>query len=293
MVIDFIISEIEKAVQSKEHNIKLALASFLSGGNILIEDIPGVGKTTLAKTFADVLGLKFKRIQFTSDMLPSDIVGVNYFDSAASRFHFKKGPIFSQCILADEINRTTPKTQSALLEAMEEGQVSVEGVSYKLDENFFVMATQNPLEENGTFALPISQLDRFSISMSIGYPTKEAEKKILTGGEVSGLGSITAKQLDALSAGVKTVYCDDAVIEYILDVADFTRQSGMFEYGLSTRGAKQLLGVAKGWAYVHKRDFVIDADVDAVMPYVLSHRVVAKSDDVEIFDAIRKALHRI
>jgi MoxR-like ATPase len=289
-----IISEIEKTLQSKEHNIKIALATFFSGGNLLIEDIPGVGKTTLAKSFATVLGLRFKRIQFTSDMLPSDIIGVNYFDAKSGEFIFKKGAVFSECLLADEINRATPKTQSALLEAMEEGQVSVDGRTYALDENFFVMATQNPIEEGGTFELPISQLDRFTVSMRLGYPTIEAEKKILLHQEDTiKLQSIDASELEAIKQKVKAVYVDEKAVEYILQIATFTRESGLFEYGISTRAAKQLLSLAKAWALIEGRDFVIDDDIDVLLPYVILHRVKTKKSGGEVIDAIYQAVRRI
>jgi MoxR-like ATPase len=289
-----IINEIEKTLQSKQHNIKIALATFFSGGNLLIEDIPGVGKTTLAKSFATVLGLRFKRIQFTSDMLPSDIIGVNYFDAKSGEFIFKKGAVFSECLLADEINRATPKTQSALLEAMEEGQISVDGQTYALDEDFFVMATQNPVEEGGTFELPISQLDRFTVSMRLGYPTLEAEKKILLHQEDEiQLQSIDANQIRGLKQKVKAVYVDEKVVDYILQIAAFTRQSGLFEYGISTRAAKQLLSLAKAWAMIEGRDFVIDDDIDVLLPYVILHRVQTKTSDGEVLDAIFKAVRRI
>jgi len=290
--IEWVIKEISKMIQSKEHNIKIALATFFSGGNLLIEDIPGVGKTTLAKSFAMVLGLDFKRVQFTSDMLPSDIIGVNYFDAKEGKFTFKKGAIFSECMLADEINRTTPKTQSALLEAMEERQVSVDGKTYELQEHFFVMATQNPIEEGGTFELPVSQLDRFSVSMSLGYPTLEAEKKILLEKENEiVLQSIQKEQLKHFKQKVAQVFVDEKIIDYILKITTFTRESGLFEYGLSTRGAKQLLGLAKAWAMIEGRDFVIDDDIDTLLPFAIKHRLIAKKRDSDIYETIFQAVH--
>lgn len=292
MTIEKIISEIAKTLQSKEHNIKLALATFFSGGNLLIEDIPGVGKTTLAKSFATVLGLDFKRVQFTSDMLPSDIIGVNYFDAKEGKFTFKKGAIFSECMLADEINRATPKTQSALLEAMEEQQVSVDGKTYPLQENFFVMATQNPIEESGTFDLPISQLDRFSVSMSLGYPTIEAEKMILLQKEDEiMLESIEKQQLQALKEKSKQIFVDEKIVDYILKITTYTRESGLFAYGLSTRGAKQLLSLAQAWAMIEGREFVIDDDIDMLLPFVMKHRVIAKKSDLDIYETIFQAVH--
>lgn len=294
MSIKKLVFEIEKTLQSKEHNIKIALATFFAGGNLLIEDIPGVGKTTLAKSFATVLGLDFKRIQFTSDMLPSDIIGVNYFDTKTSKFIFKKGAVFSQCLLGDEINRATPKTQSALLEAMEEGQVSVDGETYPLSRYFFVMATQNPIEEGGTFELPISQLDRFMVSMSLGYPTLEAEKKILLNQEEDiVLRSITMEEVNHLKQKAKGIYVDEKIIDYILKITDFTRKSGLFEYGISTRAAKQLLSLSKAWAMIENREFVIDDDVDTVLPYLIKHRLIAKKRDSEAVDEIFKAVHRV
>ena len=292
MNIENIITQIAKTLQSKEHNIKLALATFFSGGNLLIEDIPGVGKTTLAKSFATVLGLDFKRVQFTSDMLPSDIIGVNYFDAKEGKFTFKKGAIFSECMLADEINRATPKTQSALLEAMEERQVSVDGKTYPLQENFFVMATQNPIEESGTFELPISQLDRFSVSMSLGYPTIEAEKMILLQKEDDiMLESIEKQQLLALKEKSRQIFVDEKIVDYILKITTYTRESGLFEYGLSTRGAKQLLSLAKAWAMIEGREFVIDDDIDMLLPFVMKHRVIAKKSDLDIYETIFQAVH--
>ena len=289
-----LVEQIEKTLQSKHHQIEVALASFFAGGNVLIEDIPGVGKTTLAKSFATVLGLDFKRIQFTSDMLPSDIIGVNYFDTRKSEFVFKKGAIFSQCLLADEINRATPKTQSALLEAMEEGQISVDGTTYALDENFFVMATQNPIEEGGTFELPISQLDRFMVSMSLGYPTKEAEKNILLQKtQQQTLQSADPADIAKYKKDIANIFVDEKIVEYILKIADFSRNSGVFEYGISTRAAKQLLSLCKAWAYIQGRDFVIDDDIDTLLPYVINHRVKSKKQNTEAIDEIFKAVHRV
>ncbi len=290
MQIKQIVAQVEQSVQSKEQHIKLALA----GGNVLIEDIPGVGKTTLAKSLATVLGLEFKRIQFTSDMLPSDIIGVNYFDTQASKFVFKRGPIFSGCILADEINRATPKTQSALLEAMEEHQVTVEGKPMALPEHFFVIATQNPLEEAGTFPLPISQLDRFMISMSLGYPDKAAEKRILLEQvEDMELASMDPKHIPELKKQAAAVFAGEKIVEYVMRIITFTRESGLFEYGLSTRAGKQLIALAKAWAMIEGRKFVIDDDIDRLLPNVLHHRVIAKNQSIDLLDEIFKAVHTL
>ena len=266
-----IINEIEKVIKGKEFQIKLILSAFFSKNHVLLTDIPGVGKTTLAKTIAKVLGFDFNRIQFTSDMLPSDILGVNYFNG--KEFVFKKGPIFSEIILADEINRASPKTQSALLEAMQERQVSIDGKKYALSEYFFVIATQNP-DEIGTYELPLSELDRFAISLSVGYPNREAEKLILKRSEIPPLTSYRQKSIE-LFERFKNIYVDEKIYDLILDVADIARSRGVF----STRAVISLLDVAKGWALVHERDYVIDDDVFSVLEYVLKHRINMDFDE--------------
>jgi MoxR-like ATPase len=274
-IVDKILKETEKVIFGKELQIKLALATFMAKGHILIEDIPGVGKTTLAKTLAKVLNLEYSRIQFTSDLLPSDILGVNVFDQKTLSFSFKKGSIFSQFILADEINRSTPKTQSALLEAMEEHQVSIDGVTRNLPEPFFVIATQNPLEEIGVFDLPSSQKDRFFISMSIGYPDKKAEEAIIRGksqNDIHAINSLEFEDVLSLRAQVDDVVLSDAVISYIQDIVYFTR-SKIFHVGISTRGVIVLAKMSKAWALLEGRDYVIPEDVQTVLPYVIAHRL--------------------
>ncbi len=268
-----LIEEIEKKVKGKKKEIKLILAAFFAKGHVLLEDIPGVGKTTMAKTISKVLGLEFKRVQFTSDLLPSDILGVNYFDLDKKEFIFKRGPIFTEILLADEINRASPKTQSALLEAMEERQVSIDK-TYKLYENFFVIATQNPKEEFGVFPLPISQLDRFMISLSLGYPAMEFEKEILLNKEVE----IEAKKInmEAINQLFNKIYVDEKIVDLILKIGEFSR-NGLFEYGLSTRGLFALLNISKSWAMIHGREYVIDDDIAKVLPYVIRHRIKPKS----------------
>ncbi|RUM57098.1 MAG: AAA family ATPase [Nautilia sp.] len=280
-----IIDEIEKVVKGKREKIELILAVFFAGGHILLEDIPGVGKTTIAKTISEVLGLTFTRVQFTSDLLPSDILGINYFDMEQKNFILKKGPIFTEILLVDEINRAMPKTQSALLESMEEKQVTLDKVSYSLSDNFFVIATQNPLEEVGTFPLPISQLDRFMASISIGYPSKEAEKLILKR-QFIVLNSFK-NEVEELKK--KDIFVDDKIIDLILKITQFSR-SGIFEYGLSTRAALALLNLSKGWALIKNRDFVIDEDVMEVLPYVIKHRLTPIDKEMDILNAIKLAL---
>ena len=232
--------------------------------------MPGVGKTTIAKTIAEVLGLEFKRVQFTSDLLPSDIIGVNYFDVKSGEFILKKGPIFTEILLADEINRASPKTQSALLEAMEEKQVSIDGVSYKLSENFFVIATQNPLEEVGTFRLPYSQLDRFMISLDIGYLDKEAEREVLLNRIFSSLDSFP-EEVEYYKQKQKNIYIKDTLVDLIVEIGDYTRKN--FEVGFSTRALISLMEMSKSWAMLHEREYVIDDDIAKVIDFVANHRI--------------------
>ncbi len=291
-----VVNEIQRVVLGKELQVKLALATFLAKGHLLIEDIPGVGKTTLAKAMAKVLNLQYKRIQFTSDMLPSDILGVNIYNSKEHSFSFKKGSIFSQFLLADEINRSTPKTQSALLEAMEEHQVTIDGVTRILPKPFFVIATQNPQEEIGVFELPKSQLDRFFISINIGYPDKEAEKRILRGERVEDLDTLKSFELDdilKMQEMVEKVTITDTLINYLHDIITYTRGK-KFSSGISTRGVIILSKMAKAWAFLENRDFVIPEDIQTVLPYIISHRIKKVDENLpammmakEIIEAIK------
>lgn len=283
-----IINEIEKVIKGKTDKIKIILATFFAGGHILLEDIPGVGKTTIAKTISKVLGLNFNRVQFTSDLLPSDILGVNYFDIELKKFIFKKGPIFTEIFLADEINRASPKTQSALLEAMEERQVSIDGNRFKLSDDFFVIATQNPLEDVGTFPLPISQIDRFMVSLSIGYPDRESEKMILKRDSIPPLNSFKFK-IKEYKKKAKEIYVDDKIIEIILNILNFTRSS-LFEYGLSTRAGISIVDMAKSWALINEREYVIDEDIVEILPYVATHRLVPKNKTINVVDEIVRAV---
>ncbi len=295
--IDSIIDEIEKRIIGKREKVQLALCAFLSGGHLLIEDLPGVGKTTLAKVFSRVLGLEYSRVQFTSDLLPSDILGINYFDMTNSTFQFKKGPVFSQFLLADEINRATPKTQSALLEAMEEHQISIDGKTMKLPEPFFVMATKNPFEEVGTFELPSSQLDRFAISFSLGYPDQKAERSILAASSqlhLDELQSIDPLIIDELKAAVQKVHLSDNLLDYLQEILSFTRESGLYTNGISTRGALSLARLSKAWALIQNRDYVIPSDIAFLLPYVTAHRLKSKEGSMppdEIANEILKHVH--
>ncbi len=271
-----LVDAIEAHLLGKRHTITLTLAAFFARGHLLLEDIPGVGKTTLAKTFAAVMGLKFGRIQFTSDLLPSDILGVSYFDVKRSEFILKRGPIFTPFLLADEINRAMPKTQSALLEAMEERQVTIDGVSYPLPEPFFVIATQNPHEEVGTFPLPLSQLDRFICSFGIGYPDEAAERRVLRGEGMAPLPKaplMTHERMEALFLQASSVRLSDAMLDYLQALVSYTRHSGRFVNGLSTRGALALTAMTKSWAMLHGRDYAVPEDLQAVAGEVCRHRV--------------------
>ncbi len=295
--INNIINEVEKCIKGKREKIELALCAFLAEGHVLIEDLPGVGKTSLAKVFSRVLGLQYSRVQFTSDLLPSDILGINYFDTKVSAFTFKPGPIFSQFLLADEINRATPKTQSALLEAMEEHQVSIDTKTIQLPHPFFVMATKNPFEEEGVFQLPSSQLDRFAISFSLGYPDKEAERSILRQSSalpLDDLHSIDISVLDTLKAESKKVHISDALLDYLQEMLSFTRESGLYESGISTRGAIALSKLSKSWALIQGRDYVIPSDISFLLPFVTGHRLRSKEGSKspkDIADEILSHLH--
>lgn len=267
----------------KEHVIKLSMATVLARGHLLLEDIPGIGKTTLALALARALGLKFGRIQFTSDLLPADIVGSSVFNSAEQTFTFRPGPIFRQVILADEVNRATPKTQSALLEAMGEGQVSVEGTTYRLKQPFFVVATQNPVEQYGTFPLPESQLDRFFMSLRMDYPARAVEKELLTRLDskrrIHALAPvISAAELEDAQERVHYIKTSDALLDYVLDIVWATRRSDKLVMGVSPRGAEATVLAAKAWAFIAGRDHCLPEDVQAIAPAVMRHRLVTRGE---------------
>ena len=270
--------EAGRFVLGKENQIRLALCCLLAEGHLLIEDIPGIGKTTLAKVLAHILGLDFRRIQCTNDMLPGDILGVSVFAQQSATFSFHPGPIFTQILLADEINRTTPKTQSALLEAMEEHQVSLEGVTRPLPSPFFVIATQNPLEQAGTYPLPESQLDRFLFRIHLGYPDRDAEHQLLAGDQADRRIEQARVLLDsagilALQSLAREVHCAVPLIRYVQDLLDFSRGCGLFAIGLSPRAGLSLLRAARAWALLVGRDHVLPEDVQHVLPHLAGHRL--------------------
>ena len=284
-----IIEAAGQIILGKEAQIRLALACLIARGHLLIEDIPGVGKTTLAHVLAKSLGLQFQRIQFTSDMLPADILGVSIYDRENGAFKFHPGPIFAQVILADEVNRATPKTQSALLEAMEEHQVTAEGETRKLPEPFFVIATQNPMEQVGTFPLPESQLDRFLMRIELGYPDRGAERALLSGTDRRDLLANLAPcmnpaELVELQAQAQRVHAAPALVDYVQAIVEHTRRAPEFAAGLSPRAALALLRAARAWALIEGRDKVIPEDVQAVLPGVAGHRLRPANDAARRLD---------
>ncbi|HBO3969896.1 AAA family ATPase [Pseudomonas aeruginosa] len=274
---------VDEILLGKDRQVRLALACLLARGHLLIEDLPGMGKTTLSHALARVLGLSFQRIQFTSDLLPGDILGTSVFDKDSGQFVFHPGPIFAELVLADEINRATPKSQSALLEAMEEGQVTIEGATRPLPEPFFVIATQNPASQGGTFSLPESQLDRFLMRLSLGYPGRAAERSLLLGKARRDLLPRLEPLLDhaalaAFQAEVPKVRASDALVDYVLRLVEATRTQPAFALGLSPRGSLALLAAARAWALLAGRDYVIPEDVQAVLPAVAGHRLRDQAD---------------
>ncbi len=273
-----IVKQACKIIVGKEQQIRQSLACLLARGHLLIEDIPGMGKTTLAHLLARLLGLQFNRIQFTSDLLPSDIIGAAIYDRAGATFSFHPGPIFTQLLLADEINRTTPKTQSALLEAMEEHQVTTEGETRTLPEPFFVIATQNPAYHAGTFPLPESQLDRFLMRIQLGYPDRWAERVLLQGKDRRLLidelePCAEPAELVALQLEVEKVHASDALLDYLQSLVEHTRRNPRYNTGLSPRASLALLHSARAWAFMEGRHQIVPEDLQAVLPAVVTHRL--------------------
>lgn len=273
-----ITDSVSQVIFGKKKEIRLALTCLFAGGHLLIEDRPGIGKTSMAKALSRSLGLEFSRVQFTSDLLPADILGSAVFEQKTGEFVFHKGPVFTQVLLADEINRATPRTQSALLEAMEEHQATIEGSTRPLPTPFFVIATLNPIEQAGTFFLPESQLDRFLFRISLGYPGRQAEKMLLKEGDVQHRLMEISPILDAegvksIQEKVKTVHMSEALIDYIQDILDFTRSSSRFMAGLSPRAGLAVLKAARSMALINGRTHGIPEDVQAVFPYIAGHRL--------------------
>jgi len=276
--LDALLATANTVILGKPRQIRLAVCCLLARGHLLIEDVPGVGKTTLAHTLANLLGLDYQRIQFTSDLLPADVLGASIYDAKNHSFRFQPGPIFHQMILADEINRSTPKAQSALLEAMEEHQVTVEGETRPLPEPFFVIATQNPIHQIGTFPLPESQLDRFLMRLTLGYPDSRSELALYKGAERHSLLEklpvrLPADELRGLQEAIRAIHASDALLGYVQALVRFSRESGHYEIGLSPRAGLALLSTARAWAYTESREVVLPEDVQAVLAPVCGHRL--------------------
>jgi len=283
-LIDSAIAEVGKVLLGKEPQIRLALCCLFARGHLLIEDLPGMGKTTLSHALADVLGLSWKRVQFTSDLLPADILGVSVYNRNDASFSFHPGPIFTQLLLADEINRTTPRTQSALLEAMGESQVTVEGETRPLPEPFFVIATQNPIHQSGTYPLPESQLDRFLMRLELGYPHPHAEREMFERGQSSSNDRvvleqrISYEQLQQIRDLVGRVHASANLLDYLQRLVAYTRTASEFAVGLSPRGALALLESARTWAVMQNRSHLVPEDLQMVLPAVAAHRLVPSGD---------------
>ena len=302
IIAERIIANVEKVIIGKEAEVRQALIALLCQGHVLIEDVPGVGKTILARSLAISAGCNFRRIQFTPDLLPSDVSGVSIFNQKTGDFEFRPGPIIAQVVLADEINRATPKTQSALLEAMEERQVTVDGVTHQMPEPFIVLATQNPIEYEGTFPLPEAQLDRFLLRIHLGYPSAVDEVLILEGQQrqhpIESLESVTGpEELLSLQRAVKDVYVDPLVKEYIVAVVDATRKHGSVYLGASPRGSLALYRTAQARALLDGRDFVVPDDVKALAYATLGHRIIvspsARVKNVSPSEIVEQALERV
>ena len=289
-ITDGAVAAIEERLLGKTNEVRTAVACLLSGGHLLLEDLPGMGKTTLAHALAEVMGLSYSRVQFTSDLLPADILGLAIYNRGSETFEFQPGPIFNQVLLADEINRATPRTQSALLEAMSEYQVSVDGQSHPLPDPFFVIATQNPIHQAGTYPLPESQLDRFLMKLSLGYPEREAERQLLQRGGKESAEPITPvvslDQIEAFRVRADAVHIADSLMGYLERLIAFTRESPEFAMGLSPRGAIALVAAARTWAVMADRDYLLPEDLQAMLRPVVSHRVVPSADYAGDSDAL-------
>ncbi len=293
--VDAALEQLNRVILGKDSQIRLCLACLLARGHLLIEDIPGVGKTTLAHALAKTLGLSFQRVQFTSDLLPADVLGVSIFDRDTGKFRFQRGPIFAQLVLADEINRASPKSQSALLEAMEERQVTLDGQSMPLPEPFFVIATQNPQDQVGTFPLPESQLDRFLMRVHLGYPAPAAERELLSGVDRRDLVNtldtvISPENLRQLQQAVLDVHVAPALLDYVQALVAHTRRAPGLNAGLSPRAAIGLLRAARAWALIAKRKAVIPEHIQAVFASVVEHRVRQRSSDAAVVTRLLEAV---
>lgn len=295
-----IVKNVSKVIVGKDEVIELVSVAFICGGHILLEDVPGLGKTMLVRAFAKTIGCDFKRIQFTPDLLPSDLTGINFYNQKTGDFQFKPGPIFTNILLADEINRATPRTQSALLEAMQEKQVTVDGVTRKLPEPFMVLATQNPIESFGTFPLPEAQLDRFFMRVKIGYPTREEEIEIVNRNKKEDLikdleSVVTTEEIAYVRSAYNDVRISEEVMDYLLDIIEKTRNVDIVQLGVSPRGTIALFKASQAYAAINGREYIIPEDIKKMAPYVLNHRVILKglSRDRDIYSFIKSILNTV
>ena len=289
------LAALNRVILGKDREVRLALACLLARGHLLLEDVPGVGKTTLAQALARTLGLRYRRIQFTSDLLPADVIGVSVYDRDTARFVFQPGPIFAELVLADEINRATPKAQSALLEAMEERQVTADGETHALPDAFFVVATQNPSHQLGTYALPESELDRFLMRISLGYPPVALERELLAGVDrremIAGLTpALAAAELATLQGAVRTVHLSEALLDYVQALIGATRSDRRYAPGLSPRAGQGIVRAARAWAFLHGRSAVLPEDVQAVFVAVAAHRLQTADGAADPLDVGRRIL---
>lgn len=297
---DKIVRNVSMVIVGKDEVIELVTVAFICGGHILLEDVPGLGKTMLVRAFAKTIGCDFKRIQFTPDLLPSDLTGINFYNQKLGDFQFKPGPIFTNILLADEINRATPRTQSALLEAMQERQVTTDGITRKLPEPFMVLATQNPVESFGTFPLPEAQLDRFFMRIKIGYPTREEEIEIVNRNKKSDLiedleSAVFPEEINYVRSAYNEVRISKEVMDYLLDIIEKTRNIDVVQLGVSPRGTIALFKASQAYAAINGRDYIIPEDVKKMAPYVLNHRVILKglSRDKNIYSFTNSVLDTV
>lgn len=295
-----VVQNVSRVIVGKEDIIELVTVAFICGGHVLIEDIPGMGKTMLIRAFSNTMGCEFKRIQFTPDLLPSDLTGINFYNQKTLEFDFRKGPLFSNIVLADEINRATPRTQSSLLEAMEEKQITIDGVTRRLDEPFMVLATQNPIESYGTFPLPEAQMDRFFMRIAMGYPKHDEEIKIILKfkdeNPIKNLEkAISREEVDYVKNNYHNVYASKDVIEYLMSIIEGTRKNEKIQVGVSPRGTLALFKACQAYAAINGRDFIMPEDIKKVAPYVLNHRVVVKgiNKGSNIFELISSIINNV